>query len=41
VLEAGITTGRTATTYAPSEDVRRDQMASFLIRMVDLLDGTS
>jgi hypothetical protein len=38
VLEAGITTGRTATTYAPSDDVRRDQMASFLVRMVDLLD---
>ena len=39
VLEAGITTGRTATIYAPGDEVRRDQMASFLIRMVDLLEA--
>jgi hypothetical protein len=29
-----LTTGRTATTYEPRMDVRRDQMASFLIRLL-------
>ena len=32
--ELGLTTGRTETTYAPRSDVRRDQMASFLVRLL-------
>src|SRR3954451_7882818 len=32
---AGITTGKTATTYDPSSNVRRDQMASFIARSID------
>src|SRR3954451_14032517 len=32
---AGITVGKTATTYDPSTDVRRDQMASFIARSID------
>jgi hypothetical protein len=35
--EAGLTLGRTATTYAPAELVRRDQMASFLVRLLALM----
>ena len=38
VLDAGITTGVTATTFRPDQDVRRDQMASFLMRMVDFIE---
>jgi hypothetical protein len=33
---AGITHGTTATTYSPSNPVRRDQMASFIARFMDL-----
>jgi hypothetical protein len=32
LVAAGITRGTTATTFAPSEDVKRDQMASFIDR---------
>jgi hypothetical protein len=37
---AGIATGYSNGTYRPGLDVRRDQMASFLVRLLDLLvDG--
>lgn len=32
----GITSGRTANMYAPADSVRRDQMASFVIRALDV-----
>lgn len=32
--DLGLTTGRTPTTYAPRDDVRRDQMATFLTRLL-------
>jgi hypothetical protein len=35
VAGAGFAQGRTPTTYAPGDDVRRDQMASFLTRMLE------
>ena len=38
VRDAQITTGTSASTYNPDGNVRRDQMASFLIRMIDVLD---
>ena len=38
VRDAGITAGRTDTTFEPNTEVRRDQMASFIIRLVDYLD---
>lgn len=38
VRDAEITTGTSATTYNPDGNVRRDQMASFLIRMIDFID---
>ena len=38
VRDAGITTGLTPTTFGPNTDVRRDQMASLIIRLVDYLD---
>ncbi len=38
VRDAEITTGVTATTFNPDGNVRRDQMASFLIRMIDFID---
>ncbi len=38
VRDAEITTGVTATTYNPDGSVRRDQMASFLIRMIDFIN---
>ncbi|MEX1176939.1 MAG: S-layer homology domain-containing protein [Nitriliruptor sp.] len=34
---AGLVEGRTATTFEPNEDVRRDQMASFIGRTLELL----
>jgi hypothetical protein len=34
----GIAEGRTATTFAPNADVRRDQMASFIARSLQVLD---
>ena len=34
---AGIVQGRTETTYAPGDDVRRDQMGSFIARSLELL----
>ncbi|HVM00736.1 MAG TPA: S-layer homology domain-containing protein [Egibacteraceae bacterium] len=37
----GITQGRTPTRYAPAEPVRRDQMASFLLRAANLAFGTT
>jgi hypothetical protein len=36
-VEAGFTRGTTPTTYSPSDTVRRDQMASFLARLLDLV----
>lgn len=33
--ETGITSGKTATTYAPDELVRRDQMASFIVQAAE------
>jgi hypothetical protein len=33
-FDLDLTTGRTETTYAPRTDVRRDQMASFLVRLL-------
>lgn len=38
VAELRIALGRTATTYAPNDDVRRDQMASFIARTLRELD---
>ena len=35
-----ITLGVTATQYAPQQSVRRDQMASFLVRLVQAANGT-
>ena len=35
--DLGLTTGRTETTYEPRIDVRRDQMASFLVRLLSEL----
>ncbi len=37
LVAAGITSGTTATTYAPSRDVTREQMASFVTRSTSLL----
>jgi hypothetical protein len=34
---AGIVQGRTSTTYAPNDDVRRDQMASFIARSMEVM----
>jgi hypothetical protein len=34
----GIAEGRNATTFAPNDDVRRDQMASFIARSLQVLD---
>ena len=39
VRDAQITTGVTATTFDPEGDVTRAQMASFLIRTIELIDG--
>jgi hypothetical protein len=36
-FELGLFVGTSATTYTPSIDVRRDQMATFLVRLVDAL----
>jgi len=36
LAEAGITNGCTATTFCPSQNVKRDQMASFLVRAFEL-----
>jgi hypothetical protein len=36
LAEAEITVGCTATTYCPGSPVRRDQMASFLVRAFEL-----
>jgi len=36
----GITTGTTATTYSPADLVTREQMAAFIARTIDALDGT-
>ena len=38
VRDAEITTGITASTFEPTRNVSRDQMASFLIRMLDVLN---
>ncbi len=35
----GVTLGRSATTYAPAQLVRRDQMASFIVRAVEWAYG--
>lgn len=40
LAEAGVVHGTTATTYAPSADVRRDQMATFLVRSVEYITGS-
>jgi hypothetical protein len=34
-FELGLPVGTAPTQYAPGEDVRRDQMASFLVRLLD------
>jgi len=36
-FELGLFVGTSATTYTPAVDVRRDQMATFLVRLVDSL----
>lgn len=36
LAEAGITNGCTATTFCPTQNVKRDQMATFLVRAFDL-----
>ena len=41
VRDAGITEGVSDSRYDPEGDVRREQMASFLIRMVDFLEESS
>lgn len=38
VRDAGITSGVTATAFRPDQRVRRDQMASFLMNLVDYLE---
>ena len=38
--QLAITTGATATTFAPDRSVRRDEMASFLSRTLDLVAPT-
>ncbi len=35
----GLTSGRTATTFEPDGDVRRDQIAAFTVRLLAALDG--
>jgi hypothetical protein len=37
--DLGIAEGRNATTFAPNDDVRRDQMASFIARSLQVLAG--
>ncbi|SVB82625.1 uncharacterized protein METZ01_LOCUS235479, partial [marine metagenome] len=37
IKQAGITTGKTATTYAPDDNVSRQEMAMFIERMLDNL----
>lgn len=37
LLDAGITAGRTETDFAPGEEVRRDEMATFLARALGLV----
>ena len=39
VRDAGITQGVSDSRFAPDDEVRRDQMASFLMRLVDFLDA--
>ncbi len=39
LVATGITSGKTATTYAPDELVPRDQMASFLVQAVEYAFG--
>lgn len=39
VAEVGITMGYDDGTYRPASPVRRDQTASFLVRLVDVLDA--
>jgi hypothetical protein len=41
VAKAGITTGCAAGEYCPLANVSREQMASFLVRALDLVDGAS
>ena len=41
VLDAGITQGVSDSSFAPSDAVARDQMASFLIRKIDFVDERS
>jgi hypothetical protein len=35
LMQAGVTTGKTATTYAPDDNVSRQEMAMFIERMLD------
>jgi hypothetical protein len=39
LAEIGVTSGRTPTTYAPDELVRRDQMASFMVQAAEYAFG--
>ena len=41
IAAAGVTTGRTEDTFDPAGTVFRDQMASFLVRTIDLVEGDS
>lgn len=36
----GLTEGITESTFGPRKDTRRDQMATFLVRLVDIIDTT-
>lgn len=37
LAHAGVVTGKTTSTFAPNETLRRDQMATFLARSIDLI----
>ena len=39
LAEFGVTTGTTSTTYDPTAPVRRDQMASFLVRTIEMISN--
>ena len=40
IAEAGITVGCTSTRYCPSRSVKREEMASYLVRALDLPPAT-
>jgi hypothetical protein len=41
LAELGVTAGTTPTTYSPANDVLREQMASFLARLIRLDAGAA